>query len=123
FSLTETMEIEYRNAKDALTFTDIAGVFFFSSRRRHTRFSRDWSSDVCSSDLFESHQKGGGLPPVASRNRRYSEFVTWQDARQNPSTQTRCTGRSLSCPVSEPIQNQPSGMRTRSGARGSTRVL
>src|SRR2546429_6317283 len=27
--------------------------FFFSSRRRHTRCSRDWSSDVCSSDLFE----------------------------------------------------------------------
>src|SRR5215475_4346965 len=27
--------------------------FFFSSRRRHTRFSRDWSSDVCSSDLRE----------------------------------------------------------------------
>src|SRR6266511_5568586 len=27
------------------------GAFFFSSRRRHTRFSRDWSSDVCSSDL------------------------------------------------------------------------
>src|SRR2546429_7100263 len=27
------------------------GVFFFSSRRRHTRCSRDWSSDVCSSDL------------------------------------------------------------------------
>src|SRR5215475_12569557 len=25
--------------------------FFFSSRRWHTRFSRDWSSDVCSSDL------------------------------------------------------------------------
>src|SRR2546422_6808042 len=30
----------------------MAGVFFFfSSRRRHTRCSRDWSSDVCSSDL------------------------------------------------------------------------
>src|SRR2546430_5179598 len=26
-------------------------VFFFSSRRRHTRFDCDWSSDVCSSDL------------------------------------------------------------------------
>ena len=26
-------------------------VFFFSSRRRHTRLRRDWSSDVCSSDL------------------------------------------------------------------------
>src|SRR2546422_10949392 len=31
--------------------------FFFSSRRRHTRCSRDWSSDVCSSDLF-SHVRG-----------------------------------------------------------------
>src|SRR3989449_11239575 len=30
--------------------------FFFSSRRRHTRCSRDWSSDVCSSDLvFHRH--------------------------------------------------------------------
>src|SRR2546430_5617571 len=27
-------------------------VFFFSSRRRHTRFDCDWSSDVCSSDLL-----------------------------------------------------------------------
>src|SRR5690625_7254274 len=26
--------------------------FFFSSRRRHTRWPRDWSSDVCSSDLY-----------------------------------------------------------------------
>src|SRR2546429_4613028 len=29
----------------------IVSFFFFSSRRRHTRCSRDWSSDVCSSDL------------------------------------------------------------------------
>src|SRR5207247_3726575 len=27
-------------------------IFFFSSRRRHTRSTRDWSSDVCSSDLL-----------------------------------------------------------------------
>src|SRR6266480_7268883 len=27
--------------------------FFFSSRRRHTRLTCDWSSDVCSSDLFK----------------------------------------------------------------------
>src|SRR5207302_8313514 len=33
-------------------------LFFFSSRRRHTRFSRDWSSDVCSSDLCPlAHQQ------------------------------------------------------------------
>src|SRR5690606_40193914 len=31
--------------------------FFFSSRRRHTRFSRDWSSDVCSSDLSQDKDK------------------------------------------------------------------
>src|SRR5690606_39310755 len=29
-----------------------------SSRRRHTRFSRDWSSDVCSSDLYLTHATG-----------------------------------------------------------------
>src|SRR5690606_39384739 len=30
-------------------------AFFYSSTRRHTSFSRDWSSDVCSSDLGETH--------------------------------------------------------------------
>src|SRR5690606_40076290 len=39
-----------------VSFTPFMAVrarpFFFSSRRRHTRFSRDWSSDVCSSDLI-----------------------------------------------------------------------
>src|SRR5438270_4698634 len=30
--------------------------FFFSSRRRHTRFDCDWSSDVCSSDLFADYE-------------------------------------------------------------------
>src|SRR2546430_5649145 len=35
--------------------------FFFSSRRRHTRFDCDWSSDVCSSDL------DGGLHPHPRR--------------------------------------------------------
>src|SRR5690606_41086457 len=33
-------------------------IFFFSSRRRHTRFSRDWSSDVCSSDLVDLQKLG-----------------------------------------------------------------
>src|SRR2546430_7804177 len=31
--------------------------FFFSSRRRHTRFDCDWSSDVCSSDLAAFHRR------------------------------------------------------------------
>src|SRR5699024_11356801 len=33
--------------------------FFFSSRRRHTRSKRDWSSDVCSSDLFSAPVSAG----------------------------------------------------------------
>src|SRR3712207_2881573 len=36
-------------------------VFFFSSRRRHTRYWRDWSSDVCSSDLPSLYE---GLPVI-----------------------------------------------------------
>src|SRR5438105_1231152 len=35
----------------ARSFFSATEVFFFSSRRRHTRSTRDWSSDVCSSDL------------------------------------------------------------------------
>src|SRR2546421_7712574 len=34
----------------------IAYFFFFSSRRRHTRSDRDWSSDVCSSDLEDAER-------------------------------------------------------------------
>src|SRR6266498_4312357 len=37
-------------------------IFFFSSRRRHTRCGRDWSSDVCSSDL--DRRGGPGLFPA-----------------------------------------------------------
>src|SRR3712207_7187883 len=36
--------------------------FFFSSRRRHTRYWRDWSSDVCSSDLETTAGSGGRRP-------------------------------------------------------------
>src|SRR5690606_41041580 len=37
--------------------------FFFSSKRRHTRFSRDWSSDVCSSDLLD-HERAEAVVVV-----------------------------------------------------------
>src|SRR2546430_10770326 len=50
---------------------------FFSSRRRHTRFDCDWSSDVCSSDLFEdepallnlAHNSRIQLEPTFTGNR------------------------------------------------------
>src|SRR5690625_6495666 len=40
--------------------------FFFSSRRRHTRWPRDWSSDVCSSDLSTSEATGVDVLDVSS---------------------------------------------------------
>src|SRR3712207_5763175 len=39
-------------------------LFFFSSRRRHTRYWRDWSSDVCSSDLYSDPEKGTGAVKI-----------------------------------------------------------
>src|SRR2546429_2259260 len=42
-----------------ITVRILVRFFFFSSRRRHTRCSRDWSSDVCSSDL-PARRAGGG---------------------------------------------------------------
>src|SRR5690625_5717247 len=41
-----------------LFYSPLLVFFFFSSRRRHTRWPRDWSSDVCSSDLGRSPRMG-----------------------------------------------------------------
>src|SRR6185295_20363588 len=55
--------------------------FFFSSRRRHTRYWRDWSSDVCSSDLWDRLHHGPDFSPWdASRGDRRSadrKSVVW----------------------------------------------
>src|SRR5256886_9213598 len=46
-------DVAARNLREIGKTCGIANVFFFfSSRRRHTRFDCDWSSDVCSSDLL-----------------------------------------------------------------------
>src|SRR2546430_8622165 len=44
----------FSRAKRAAARPLRGSFFFFSSRRRHTRFDCDWSSDVCSSDLFKA---------------------------------------------------------------------
>src|SRR5205809_396611 len=46
-------------------------VFFFSSRRRHTRCSRDWSSDVCSSDLLAGYY----LADILTNQKNYREAI------------------------------------------------
>src|SRR5690606_39636535 len=49
--------------------------FFFSSRRRHTRFSRDWSSDVCSSDLTEQTSPTPTEEPEKPKNSFFGDVV------------------------------------------------
>src|SRR5699024_11539706 len=49
-------------------------VFFFSSRRRHTRSKRDWSSDVCSSDLCWSWLSRASSSPAWASSR--SNFLS-----------------------------------------------
>src|SRR5256886_2810276 len=66
-------------------------VFFFSSRRRHTRFDCDWSSDVCSSDLISLrlhhvvHWRCAVLPPRPRDGRMPCDQVvislSWDAAR------------------------------------------
>src|SRR5690606_2828109 len=46
--------VKQRHQHAPFHIDNISYFFFFSSRRRHTRFSRDWSSDVCSSDLRDA---------------------------------------------------------------------
>src|SRR2546429_2600952 len=60
--------------------------FFFSSRRRHTRCSRDWSSDVCSSDLDDGKRIG--------IKRRSVDDRTIIDRRGIGRDEERCSGRS-----------------------------
>src|SRR5256885_6707679 len=53
-------------------------MFFFSSRRRHTRLQGDWSSDVCSSDLYRRRLLAGqplalGVLDAAARAARWEQ--------------------------------------------------
>src|SRR5205085_4217920 len=56
-------------------------VFFFSSRRRHTRFDCDWSSDVCSSDLGFKLMRSKPLIFYTHyiTGERASEFLAWSE--------------------------------------------
>src|SRR2546430_8490317 len=59
-----------------MLYQNLNCVFFFSSRRRHTRFDCDWSSDVCSSDLlFVASGTMGNLVSVVSHTRAGQEVV------------------------------------------------
>src|SRR2546429_3808752 len=59
----------------ALRRAVVFGSVFFSSRRRHTRCSRDWSSDVCSSDLDEVDAKEAAFKAFKVAYDRESGYV------------------------------------------------
>src|SRR2546430_13737546 len=68
----------------------LSSCFFFSSRRRHTRFDCDWSSDVCSSDLYVQPVYVGAnqmqeYPPdgIADSNRHNVAVYTHQLAERS----------------------------------------
>src|SRR5215469_2330287 len=56
-----------RKIRHFMNFMQYLFLFFFSSRRRHTRSLRDWSSDGCSSDLGGSGGEWGVLSASAGR--------------------------------------------------------
>src|SRR2546426_4903340 len=61
--------------------------FFFSSRRRHTRLQGDWSSDVCSSDLYRCHtERHATLVDYEKRDHQ-------RDKRKEPKLKTRSEER------------------------------
>src|SRR2546430_6554275 len=68
----------------ASSFLVYAVFFFFSSRRRHTRFDCDWSSDVCSSDLDSGRVEEGVFVTEYSSLPLLASWVLRQDGRAIP---------------------------------------
>src|SRR5699024_11382432 len=58
---------------------NMQSCFFFSSRRRHTRSKRDWSSDVCSSDLVAANEPTSLTTLGITNDRVYRYTQTMHD--------------------------------------------
>src|SRR5689334_23962393 len=66
-------------------------VFFFSSRRRHTRWNCDWSSDVCSSDL-DALQQSSQNQIVTYLTTRGTERCAFSSLARGPLADTSAAG-------------------------------
>src|SRR3989475_7693427 len=93
--------------------------FFFSSRRRHTRFDCDWSSDVCSSDLTDSHSIISGElifnDPLKSALMRGSLFFVGKSANIRSVALLELRNLTKVCPLGESIFG--------GGAKGEVRAV
>src|SRR5437870_5684651 len=89
-----------------LVFVRFFFFFFFSSRRRHTRWPRDWSSDVCSSDL-------GAVPNRirhSTRSPSASQKLTWRKPKRGGNSQFhRCSTTSPPMKINSSIPKIASG--------------
>src|SRR5215510_15179101 len=83
--------------------------FFFSSRRRHTRWPRDWSSDVCSSDLIalELEQQGHGHVHVTCVCPSYVATGLFDGARPPRMTRLLTADRVADLTVRGMLANRP----------------
>src|SRR5690606_40306371 len=88
---------------------------FFSSRRRHTSFSRDWSSDVCSSDLPATRRTARG---ESRRLRRGGARLPGHRARGGTS---RRRGGGVAAPCGLPIRRRSTWHAGGGGKRSEER--
>src|SRR5699024_11377444 len=68
------------------------GACFFSSRRRHTRSKRDWSSDVCSSDLADNGQDQRDESVTYPKRRPHGRLGEHFGSEQRPRSEERRVG-------------------------------
>src|SRR5437763_4877700 len=92
-----------------------ASCFFFSSRRRHTRYIGDWSSDVCSSDL------GTGTQPVHHRVQHHAESVEQVSGYRSSREASRIAGDGQARVLSAASSERAAGNHRATGRRLTTR--
>src|SRR5437764_3968502 len=111
--------------------------FFFSSRRRHTRYIGDWSSDVCSSDLGtrrlgppsfppsfdpKAHRRFHGIRSARIHSPEYTPLQTWRRPARSPAR--RASSRSRAFPRPAPrSHSQYSGLLGEAWTRHFARLF
>src|SRR2546421_1824347 len=101
---------------DALAHLGVV-FFFFSSRRRHTRSDRDWSSDVCSSDLAKAllvEAMGDLLPSEVVQQTKRGFTFPWQEWLRGPLRESVEMGLSSLTPALRRSEERRVGKECRS---------
>src|SRR5947209_19097177 len=110
--------------------TYVCCFFFFSSRRRHTRYWRDWSSDVCSSDLDARHlwlwayrQRGGRLRQSVRDDRMRLGARGFTRPRTSRRSEERRVGKEWRCRWGQGRRKKREGSRYHTERRRSEESL